>query len=47
MIFNIAITDDNPSDASVLSDIITEYSALNGVEADIDHYESAEKLLAD
>ena len=47
MIFNIAITDDSSKDAEALSDIITEYSALNGIEADIEYYDNAEKLLVD
>ena len=47
MIFNIAITDDSSKDAEALSEIITEYSALNGIEADIEYYDSAEKLLVD
>ena len=42
---NIAIADDNASDLNALSNIFKEYAAVNGLEAGIASFHSAEELL--
>ena len=42
---NIAIVDDNAADLNALSSIFKEYAAVNGLEAGIASFNSAEELL--
>ena len=43
---NIAIVDDQPSDAAHLQEILNDYSALHHIRFDISYFSSAEELLA-